>query len=284
MTGPPLLMIEARRVLLDAFEALEEHRESLVLVGAQAVYLRTEGIELSFSASYTTDADMAVDPATLAKAPPIELSMSRAGFERVEPDRPGIWGKHMVVGGRDEVVQVDLLVPESLAGPGRRGARITGHSKQAAGRASGLEAAVVDRAPMTIRSYDPTDKRSITVDVAGQTALLVAKLHKLYDRTSDADRRPDRLISKDAADSYRLMLHLGVDSAVTTFRYLLDQPIASAAASRALEHLRSFFAAPALIGVSLAVEALASDLPADRVETVCVEFTRHVLEQLEAAS
>ena len=34
------------------------------------------------------------------------------------------------------------------------------------------------------------------------------------------------------------------------------------------------------IGVSLAVEGLASDLPADRVEAVCVDFTRGVLEQL----
>jgi hypothetical protein len=182
MTDPPPLMIEARRVLLDALEALGEHRESLVLVGAQAVYLRTEEIDLSFSASYTTDADLAVDPATLAEAPPIELSMTRAGFERVEPDRPGIWGRHIVVGGRDEMVQVDLLVPESLAGPGRRGARLNGHSKQAAGRASGLEAAIVDRAPLTIRPYEASDKRSTTVDVAGQAALLVAKLHKLSDR------------------------------------------------------------------------------------------------------
>jgi hypothetical protein len=273
-------MIEARRVLLDALEALGDHRESLVLVGAQAVYLTTGEIDLSFSASFTTDADVAVDPATLAQAPPIEQGMIRAGFERVEPDRPGIWGKHVVVGGRDEIVQVDLIVPESLAGPGRRGARLVGHSKQAAGRADGLEAAVVDRDPMEIRSYDSTDKRTMTVDVAGPTALLVAKLHKLSDRALEADRRPDRLIAKDAADSYRLMLHLGVDTAVTTFRYLADQPIASAATGKALEHLRSLFAAPALVGVKLAVEGLASDLPSDRVEAVCVDFTRGVLEQL----
>jgi hypothetical protein len=76
------------------------------------------------------------------------------------------------------------------------------------------------------------------------------------------------------------MLHLGGDTAVTNFRYLLDQPVASAATARALDYLRSFFAAPALVGVSLAVEALASDLPADRVEAVCVEFTRNVLERL----
>jgi len=34
---PPPIMIEARRALLDALDALAEHRQSLILVGAQAV-------------------------------------------------------------------------------------------------------------------------------------------------------------------------------------------------------------------------------------------------------
>ena len=32
--------VAARRVLLDAFEALGAHRKSVVLVGAQAIYLQ----------------------------------------------------------------------------------------------------------------------------------------------------------------------------------------------------------------------------------------------------
>lgn len=56
---------------------------------------------------------------------------------------------------------------------------------------------------MEIRSDESTDKRTITVDVAGPTALLVAKLHKLSDRAVEANRRPDRLIAKDAADCWR---------------------------------------------------------------------------------
>jgi hypothetical protein len=35
------LYVIARRVLLDALEALGEHREATILVGAQAVYLHT---------------------------------------------------------------------------------------------------------------------------------------------------------------------------------------------------------------------------------------------------
>lgn len=34
--------VAARGVLLDALEALAEHRNAILLVGAQAVYLRTE--------------------------------------------------------------------------------------------------------------------------------------------------------------------------------------------------------------------------------------------------
>ncbi|MEX1004488.1 MAG: hypothetical protein WD156_03870 [Acidimicrobiia bacterium] len=88
MTGPPPLMVEARRVLLDALDALAEHRASLVLVGAQAVYLRTDEIALSFSASHTTDADLAIDPTTLADTPLLAELMTAAGFTLTEPDRP----------------------------------------------------------------------------------------------------------------------------------------------------------------------------------------------------
>ncbi len=280
MTGPPPLMVEARRVLLDALDALAEHRGSLVLVGAQAVYLRTDEIALSFSASYTTDADLAIDPTTLADTPLLADLMTAAGFERTQPDRPGIWGKSIVIDGHDELIPVDLMVPEALAGPGRRGARLAGHGKQAVGRAEGLEAALVDRSPMTITALDPTDKRAITVDVAGPTALLVAKFHKIGERTAQAEARPDRVIAKDAADSYRLMLHLGAEAAVDRFDSLLEHPTAGPSTRTALGYLKTLFGAPAAAGVRLAVEGLSSDIPADRVEVVCVGFAQSVLGQL----
>lgn len=273
-------MVEARWVLLEALDALADHRGSLVLVGAQAVYLRTDEIALSFSASYTTDADLAIDPTTLAETPLLAELMTAAGFARTQPDRPGIWGKSIVVGGHDEIIPVDLIVPEALAGPGRRGARLTGHGKQAAGRADGLEAALVDRSPMTITAFDPTDKRAIIVDVAGPTALLVAKLHKIGERTAQAETRPDRVIAKDAADSYRLMLHLGPDAAVDRFESLLKHQTAGPSTRTALGYLKALFDAPAATGTRLAVEGLSSDIPADRVEAVCVGFAQSVLDRL----
>ena len=279
MTGPPPLMVEARRVLLEALDALAEHRGSLVLVGAQAVYLRTDEIALSFSASYTTDADLAIDPTTLADTPLLSELMTAAGFKLTEPDRPGIWGKSIVVDGHDELIPIDLIVPEALAGSGRRGARLAHHGKKAAGRADGLEAALVDRSPMTITALDPTDERAIIVNVAGPTALLVAKLHKIGERTAQANARPDRVIAKDAADSYRLMLHLGAEAAIDHIESLLEHPTAGPATRTSLGYLRALFNAPAAVGVRLAVQALSSDLPADRVETVCVGFAQSVLER-----
>ena len=280
MIRPPRLMVEARRALLDALDALVDHRGSLVLVGAQAVYLRTDEVALSYTASYTTDADLAINPATLAATPLLADVMKAAGFKRTQPDRPGIWGRSIIVEGHDEVISVDLIVPEALAGTGRRGARLASHGKQAAGRADGLEPALVDRSPMFIASLDPTDNRVIASDVAGATALLVAKLHKLGERIAQIETRPDRVIAKDAADSYRLMLHLETDSAVSTFGHLLEHPTAGPSTRRALGYLKALFTAPAAAGVRLAVEGLSSDLPADRVEFVCVRFAQSVLDRL----
>lgn len=53
--------VAARRVLLDALEALRPHEAAVVLVGAQAVYLRTGPGNLPI-AEFTTDGDLAIDP------------------------------------------------------------------------------------------------------------------------------------------------------------------------------------------------------------------------------
>ena len=139
--GASDLLVHARSALLDALEALREHRDAIVLIGAQA--------------------------------------MSAAGFSQDMAGRqPGAW---LSPSG----VPVDLMVPEALAGPPgsqRRGARIPPHSKTATRRAVGLEAAVVDHAPMEVAALAPGDDRRCTVEVAGPAALLVAKLHKLGER------------------------------------------------------------------------------------------------------
>jgi len=53
--------VAARRVLLDALFALAPHGKAVIVVGAQAVYLRTGDANLAI-APYTTDGDLVINP------------------------------------------------------------------------------------------------------------------------------------------------------------------------------------------------------------------------------
>ena len=221
--------VEARRVLLDALTALASHSAALVVAGAQAVYLRTGDSDIAV-APYTTDGDLAVDPASLAPDPAIEAAMRAAGFElsiKRGHAEPGIWVTSAVINGKQVLIPVDLIVPEGFAPPGgRRGARLGPHGNRAARRALGLEAALVDKSPITVSALNPADYRSVTVDVAGVAALMVAKAHKLHDRIVSG--RPDRQDDKDAADGFRMMQVTSPATVGSTLVGLLEHPIAGA--------------------------------------------------------
>lgn len=51
----------ARRVLLDALDALGDQRDAVVLVGAQAIFLHTGDTDLAVE-PFTTDGDVAINP------------------------------------------------------------------------------------------------------------------------------------------------------------------------------------------------------------------------------
>ena len=70
------LYVLARRVLLDALAALGSHRDAVIVVGAHAVYLRVGDADLAV-APYTTDGDIAIEPAALRETPPLEQSKTR---------------------------------------------------------------------------------------------------------------------------------------------------------------------------------------------------------------
>lgn len=59
-----LIYASARAVLLDALQALGDQVDGVVVVGAQAIYLRTGDLQLR-TAAYTTDADLALSPPRL---------------------------------------------------------------------------------------------------------------------------------------------------------------------------------------------------------------------------
>ncbi len=166
------------------------------------------------------------------------------------------------------------MVPESLAGTrGRRGSRIPPHAYNATRRAMGLEAAVVDHAPMTVRALDRNDTRVYTANVAGPAARLVAKMHKLGERQTT----PDRLADKDAHDVYRLLVAVPTDRLAAATSDLATDDFAGPVTEQALRFLTEMFAdgpeatGPTMAGraeegigepavVAAAVAALAKDL------------------------
>ena len=277
------LYVAARRVLLDALDALAGHRKAVILAGAQAIYVRTGNSDLDASvAPFTTDADLALDPRTLGPIPELKAAMESAGFWLSA--EPGIWNTLVSVDGKEMAVPVDLLVPEALAGRGRRSAQLPAHGPNAARRTPGLEAAVADHSDVLITSLEPdTDPRALLVPVAGVAALFVAKAHKLYERFSDATGgKPTRLKPKDASDIIRLMQAEPAERVGRRLREIAADEMAGESIREGVHRLRHLFGRPRAVGVDLAVQALWGALPEDAVRALAVAYTAELRNGYEA--
>lgn len=262
--APDPLYVKAREVLLDALEALGPHRASLVLVGAQAIYLHTGEVDLAL-APYTTDADLVLDPTSLAARPPVGASLEAGGF--VPGDQPGQWLK--------EGVRVDLMVPEAVAGPGRREVRLGPHGNRAARKARGLEGALVDGEMREVASLAGAPRR-LEVMVAGPASLLVSKLHKLAERRDE----PGRLKDKDALDVLRILRAVPTPELADRIRRLRQDSRARTVTDEAIMHLRTLFGAPGAPGSGFAARALEALEPEATIRASCAELTRDLLAEL----
>lgn len=241
---PDALYVRARAALLDAAEALDVHRDALVLVGAQAVYLHT-GDTILAVAEYTTDADFTVAPADLADAPLLADLLGARGFTPRE--HPGGWLS-------PDGIYIDIMVPDQLAEPGTRGARLGPHGKRAARRAKGLEGALIDRERHTIGALDPDDGRTVELWVAGPGALLVAKVHKIAERVGNQDRVRD----KDALDVLRLLRAVETDDLARRLTILRSTELSAAVTNEAVGLLPELFGTSESAGVAMAVRAAGS--------------------------
>lgn len=269
--------VAARRVLLDALEALRPHESALILAGAQAVYLRTGPDSLPI-AEFTTDGDLTIDPELLSDAPPLGDLMQAAGFELAELQgarEPGIWQKIVEMDGRELIVPVDLIVPSEAAPPGgRRGAQLQGHGKRAARKTSGLEAALIDNEEMAIEALEPDDHRRAHLRVAGVAALLVAKTHKIADRIDSG--REDRLSDKDGADVVRLMGASPPAAVAATIAELTGNPTAATATRFAVERFEELFGRRGGAGIQMAARALREAMPEERVRATSLAYTQEL--------
>ncbi|HUB09213.1 MAG TPA: hypothetical protein VMB50_19560 [Myxococcales bacterium] len=252
----------ARRVLLDALEALGNHRKAVMLVGAQAVYLHVGNGDLAV-APYTTDGDLAIDPRELDDEPALPATLRAAGFELTV--RPGTWTR--------TEVQIDFLVPASLGGGGRRGARLGTHGNHFARKATGLEAAIADNARMNLSALDPTDGRAFDVSVAGVAALLVAKLHKIAERRGHQDRLQD----KDGLDVLRLLRFADTTYLAGTLERLAAHPIAGEATRQVHPLLQDLFGDRTSLGTQMAVRASAGLEDGDAIALSCETLARRLL-------
>jgi len=271
------LYVIARRVLLDALEALGPHRNATMLVGAQAIYLHTGDADLAV-AEYTTDADLALDPDLLEEIPPLELALQDAGFLPMGKRGVGVWKTtHPDQHANDVEVQVDLLVPSSVSpGKGRRAARLPGHDDHAARKVDGLEGVLVDQAEMEIGSLEPdTDPRRITAKVAGPGALLVAKLFKISERSGTA-----RANDKDALDVLRILQGIETETLAASFDRIRTDERSAAAAERATEMLQAFFGTRGSDGSTMAARATQPLMDEDQVRLACEFLAVDLLEAL----
>ena len=244
--GGDNLLIQARSALLDALDALDQHRDSLIVIGVQAVYLRS-GAALVALAESTKDSDLALNPRNLKNDPHLEDAMSQAGFYLNVNGQPGAWVNA-------DGIPVDLMVSYSLSNRTNtkgRSPRLPPHDKMAMRVAVGLEGCVVDNGLMTIPSLEENDERQLAALVAGPAALIVAKIHKIHERLGS----PDRLQNKDAHDFYRLLIAHETEDLVDAFSGLLANPISTETTEHATEWMRELFASPTATGSVMAGKA-----------------------------
>lgn len=247
-------MLEARTALLDVLTALGDHRKSVVLVGAQAIYLHTLDFR-SPVAEFTKDADLALKIEGLDDNPSIEFVLAEAGFSLTESRNPGQWLS-------SSGVPVDIMVPKKSAGDHRRRADLPGHGNMTARSTSGIEGCLVDCELRLIETSDPFDARSFEILVAGPASLLVAKAFKISERLGD-----DRIIEdKDAHDVYRLLSAVPLDTLVYGFEKLLRDPASDDVARSGCRYLQELFAdGPNAPG---SMRAGRAEAPFGRAETV----------------
>jgi hypothetical protein len=272
--------VEARRVLLDALDALNEHRGAVVVAGAQAIYLRAGAAVLPI-ADLTTDADLALDPALLSPAPDLEAMLKEGGFEHVEQGgalEPGSWQTSATLRGKAVKIPLDLIVPTGAAEGGRRSAELGPHGKRAARRSAGLEAALIDNDLMQITALDPADGRSTEARVAGLPALLIAKAYKIFDRVEAGVE--DRTYDKDASDVVRIMQSLAPAPMAAALAGLRTNPAAGASTQLGITHFEGLFGRRNGAGIAMAIRALQRAMPEERVQAICLAYANELRENL----
>lgn len=272
----------ARGALFDALLALAPlPPNSFVLVGAQAVYLRApEGVIPSI-APFTLDGDLVADPLKIRHPRLIIEHLERGGFSLRGTN--GLYVLSKAPLDEQYAARVDIFVPAS----DEHKWEIESYSTRDASAIfvqPGLELALVDHSPMEIRPIDTSQpNESITVEVAGTLALLIAKGWKIHERF---EQGPEafRDVVKDITDVYRLLRSSKIEELHAAVHGLPpDRNIVSVAQTGAA-HLRKLCRerGPAIRLLSETLGTVAEvELIAESLEALVDEFCALVEESLK---
>ena len=267
------LYAATRSALLDALDALVGQHRALILVGAQAIFLHAGEVDEAI-ATETKDADLAVDPRELSTDPRLEQALMAAHFHLdLTNPQPGSWINATGY-------PVDLLLPEAVsgrAGKGRSG-RIPPHDNMSARRVRGIEGALVDHAPMIVTGLEAGDERQHEILVAGPSALLVAKLHKIAERVE----QPRRQRPRDAHDVFRLLREVEVEVFADGFAAMRPSDVSHHVALEGIGHLRALFGEPTRHGAQQAAQAVTGLVEdPEAVALQCAVLAAQVLSAIE---
>lgn len=121
------------------------------------------------------------------------------------------------------------------------------NSKRDAGRATGIELAVIDHTEMLVGNDPPQ-----TVNVAGPAAIIIAKAHKIGERTALS---PRRVAPKDVADIAALTHIITPKQFNNVIDHAVNNPLTRTAAQQGITHLHQLFEHPYAIGYTIAANA-----------------------------
>jgi hypothetical protein len=238
----------SRRGIINVVAVLAAHADSLTLIGAHAVLLRTADLDVPMAP--TSDGDLGVTPGLVGEAPSIEQLLSAAEYEHRTTARPGLWGRGRYVDRLGAVQfheKIDLLAPHALAGTVSRTVRgvpalRARHGKLSVGSAVGIELAAFNRSRMTLP--DLADPRlSTEINVAEVPALLLAKGAKVGERLTDP--RKGQIRDKDLGDVWRLLACADPDSVHAAISKYSAHPAAGENIRRAVKWSRAAITDPA---------------------------------------
>lgn len=217
----------SRRAIINVVDVLAVHAQSLTLVGAHAVLLRT--MSLDAPRMPTGDGDLGVTPGLVGHVPSIETLLVDAGYEHRTTARPGLWGREPYVerdGTHSFREKIDLLAPHGLSGTANRSKRGApalqpAHGKLAVGNALGLELAAFNRSLVTIPDFaDP--RLAAEFHVAEIPALILAKGSKIGERLREP--RKGQVRDKDLGDLWRLMAVADPNETAQVIAEFVDHP------------------------------------------------------------